>query len=143
MTFGKFDSVGSLGSAYAPFIQAETARFNEDLQLTMPRDRLDDRRRLLSQLDVLQRGVDNQADWQGFDRLRRQAFDAILGGVASAFDWTKEDPRTIERYDTKSLVSPESIDKRWKNHKNYADHGASLGKLLLLARACVKPAAAS
>ena len=32
------------------------------------------------------------------------------------------------------LVRPESINKRWNNHKNYADHGASLGKLLLLAR---------
>ena len=72
----------------------------------MPRDRLDDRRRLLSQLDALKRGVDNQAEWQGLDKLRQQAFDAILGGVGSAFDWTKEDPRTIERYDTKSLVRP-------------------------------------
>ena len=62
--------------------------------------------------------------------------------MGSAFDWTKEDPRTIERYDTKPLVRPESISKRWNNHKNYADHGASLGKLMLLGAACAKPAAA-
>jgi hypothetical protein len=134
MQFGKFDAVGSLGGAYAPFIPGGNSTFQEDLQLTMPRDRLDDRRRLLSQLDALKRGVDNQADCQGLDRLRQQAFDAILGGVGSAFDWAKEDPRTIDRYDTRSLVRPESISKQWNNHKNYADHGASLGKLLLLAR---------
>ena len=134
MQFGKFDSVGSLRGAYAPFIPGGNSTFQEDLQLTMPRDRLDDRRRLLSQLDALKRGVDNQADCQGLDRLRQQAFDAILGGVGSAFDWAKEDPRTIDRYDTRSLVRPESISKQWNNHKNYADHGASLGKLLLLAR---------
>ena len=142
MSFGRFDSVGSLGSAYAPFIPGGDGTFQKDLRLTMPCARLDDRRRLLSQLDGLERGLDNQADWQGVDRLRQQAFDAILGGVGSAFDWAKEDRRTIERYDTSSLVRPESISKQWKNHKNYADHGASLGKLMLLARACVKPAAA-
>ncbi len=134
MQFGKFDSVGSLGAAYAPFIPGGDSTFQQDLRLTMPRDRLDDRRRLLGQLDTLKRGVDNQADWQGLDKLRQQAFAAILGGVGSAFDWAKEDPRTIERYDTKPLISPESISNRWNNHKNYADHGASLGKLLLLAR---------
>lgn len=134
MQFGKFDSVGLLGSAYAPFIPGADSTFQQDLRLTMPRDRLDDRRRLLGQLDRLKRDVDTRADWQGLDRLREQAFAAILGGVGSAFDWSKEDPRTIERYDTKPLLNPESISKRWNNHKNYADHGASLGKLLLLAR---------
>ncbi len=134
MQFGKFDATGSLGAAYAPFIPGGNSTFQEDLRLTLPRDRLDDRRRLLSQLDALKRGVDSQAEWQGLDKLRQQAFDAILGGVGSAFDWTKEDPRTIERYDTRPLVRPESISKQWNNHKNYADHGASLGKLMLLAR---------
>ncbi len=133
MNFGKFDSVGSLGSAYAPFVPGGDGEFQQDLRLNMPRDRLDDRRRLLRQLDEFKRGVNSSADGQGLDKLRQQAFDAILGGVGSAFDWAKEDPRTIERYDTKSLVRPESISQRWKNHKNYADHGASLGKLLLLA----------
>jgi hypothetical protein len=134
MNFGKFDSVGSLGSAYAPFIPGGDGAFQQDLRLNMPRDRLDDRRRLLAQLDEFKRGIDNSADGQGLDKLRQQAFEAILGGVGSAFDWAKEDSLTIERYDTKSLVRPESISQRWKNHKNYADHGASLGKLLLLAR---------
>ncbi|HEX4000495.1 MAG TPA: DUF1501 domain-containing protein [Pirellulales bacterium] len=134
MNFGRFDAVGSLGSAYAPFIPGGDGTFQQDLQLKMPRNRLDDRRHLLRQLDGLKRGVDSQADWQGFDRLQQQAFDAILGGVGSAFDWSKEDPRTIKRYDTSSLVRPESISKRWNNHEKYADHVASLGKLMLLAR---------
>jgi uncharacterized protein (DUF1501 family) len=70
----------------------------------------------------------------GFDPIREQAYRTILGGVGDAFDLAKEDPRTLARYDTAPLVRPESIDKKWNNHKNYADNATSLGKLLLLAR---------
>jgi hypothetical protein len=42
--------------------------------------------------------------------------------------------RSIARYDTAPLVRPESIRKKWNNHKYYADHSRTLGKLLLLAR---------
>jgi hypothetical protein len=55
-------------------------------------------------------------------------------GVADAFDLSKEHPKTIERYDTAALARPEAIDKKWNNHKHYADNAKSLGKLLLLAR---------
>jgi uncharacterized protein (DUF1501 family) len=58
----------------------------------------------------------------------------ILRGVADAFDLSKEHPMTISRYDTAPLVRPESISKKWNNHKHYADNARSLGKLLLMAR---------
>ncbi len=68
------------------------------------------------------------------DRTRAQAFDAVLGGAADAFDLSKEHPAVVERYDTAPLVRPENIDKKWKNYNNYVDNAKSLGKLLLLAR---------
>jgi len=37
-------------------------------------------------------------------RVRQQAFSTILGGVADAFDLSKEDARTVARYDTAPLV---------------------------------------
>jgi uncharacterized protein (DUF1501 family) len=54
--------------------------------------------------------------------------------VAGAFDLSREDPRTLARYDTSRLIKPENIRTKWNNHKNYKDHVATLGKLLLLAR---------
>lgn len=132
--FGRFDSSGQLGTAYAPFVPGGEGAFQQNLKLSMPRKRLDDRRNLLSQLDRLRHSLDRSAAWNAMDRMQAQAFDTILGGVAEAFDLAKEDPRTIARYDTSQLISPDRISKRWNNHKNYADHGATLGKLLLMAR---------
>lgn len=132
--FGRFDSSGQLGTAYAPFVPGGEGAFQQNLKLSMPRKRLDDRRNLLSQLDRLRHSLDRSAAWNAMDRMQAQAFDTILGGVADAFDLAKEDPRTIARYDTSQLISPDRISKRWNNHKNYADHGATLGKLLLMAR---------
>ncbi len=71
---------------------------------------------------------------EGIDRVREQALDTILGGVAEAFDLAKEIPRVVARYDTAPLVRPENIDRRWHNYNNYVDNASTLGKLLLLAR---------
>ena len=64
--------------------------------------------------------------------MTEQAFQTILGGAANAFDLSREDPRVVERYDTSKLVN--RINQVWNNHKRYADHVATLGKLLLLSR---------
>lgn len=132
--FGKFASSGSLGDAYKPFIPGAGDDLQKNMELVLPRTRLDDRRKLLKRLDRIKRAVDSSGALNGTDRFQEQAFSTILGGVAEAFDLSKEDPRTIARYDTAPLVDPRSISKRWNNHKNYADHGQSLGKLMLLAR---------
>ena len=134
MNFGKFGSTGTLGVSYAPFVPGGGGDLEQDMRLKVPRARLDDRLELLRSLDRIKRAVDATGTFEGLDRFRGQALDVILGGISKAFDLSKEDPRTLARYDTSGLIRPESISKKWNNHKNYADHGKSLGKLLLLAR---------
>jgi hypothetical protein len=134
MNFGKFDATGAVGAAYAPFVPGAGGALQEDMQLGLPRDRLDDRRGLLRKLDRIERAIDSSGSLSGMDRFQEQAFRTILGGVAGAFDLSQEDPRVVARYDTSGLLRPEQIDRRLNNYLNYVDHAKSLGKLLLLAR---------
>lgn len=129
--FGDFESTGPLGGAYAPFAPSGGGDLKQDLQLHVPLNRIDDRRRLLTGLDRIRRAID--ADGM-LDGLRQQAFDTLLGSVADAFNLAKENPATVRRYDTAPLVRPEDVNKKWNNAQRYIDHGKSLGKLLLLAR---------
>ncbi len=129
--FGKFGATGTIGSAYAPFVPGAGGAMQRDMQLELPRERLDDRRSLLAQLDQFRRGIDADG---GLGRLEEQAFSTILGGVAKAFDLSSEDPRVVERYDTAPLVRPDAISRKWNNYTNYVDNAQTLGKLLLLAR---------
>ncbi len=131
--FGKFDSVGTLGSAYAPFIPGGGGNFQKNLELAIARDRVDDRRNLLAGLDGLKRRVD-EGPLDGVDKFQQQALTTILGGVAQAFDLKKEDAKTIERYDTAPLVRPDQINRKWNNYPRYVDNAKTLGRLLLLAR---------
>ena len=132
--FGEFESVGTLGAAYAPYAPSGGSESRENMKLDLPLDRLDDRRRLLAGLDRIKRSIDVTGTLAGVDSIREQAFDTLLGGVSDAFDIAQEDPDTILRYDTAPLVRPDDIDKKWNNHERYADNGKSLGKLMLLAR---------
>jgi len=106
----------------------------QNMQMKLSRDRLDDRRHLLGQLDTLRREVDAADTLGSLDRIQQQAFDVILRGVAQAFDLSRENDKTIARYDTAPLVRPENIDRKWKNYNNYVDNAKTVGKLLLLAR---------
>lgn len=128
--FGRFDSTGLLGNAYAPFSPGQGGSLEKDMVLSIAPDRLDDRRELLRRLDLLRREAD--APMEGVDRLREQAFRVVLGGAAKAFDLSQEDPKVVEAYDTSRLVP--NIDQKWNNRKNYADHVNTLGRLMLLAR---------
>ncbi|MFG0295180.1 MAG: DUF1501 domain-containing protein [Maioricimonas sp. JB045] len=132
--FGDFESTGSLGAAYSPFAPSGGSELRENMKLSLPMDRLDDRRSLLENLDRARRLVEAGGTASGLDALRQQAFDTILGGVADAFSLEKEDPATVRRYDTAPLVRPEQISRRWNNYKRYIDNASSLGKLMLLAR---------
>jgi uncharacterized protein (DUF1501 family) len=134
MNFGKFGDTGPFGSACAPFDPSGGGQLQKDMRLALPMDRLDDRRRLLAELDCVKWSLSEARLIEGMDRTRAQAFGTILGGVADAFDLAKEDQRVIARYDTAPLVRPENIDKKWKNYNNYVDNAKALGKLLLLAR---------
>ncbi len=136
--FGKFDSTGTVGSAYRPFTPSGGGDLKADMKLTLPMGRLTDRRGLLTRLDRLKRSFDGNGRRESLDRLREQAFDTILCGVAEAFDLSKESPGTVARYDTSGLAPEAGTDKRWNNRKRYADNGKTLGKLLLLARRLVE-----
>jgi hypothetical protein len=134
LAFGRFSDTGPFGSAYAPFDPSTGGELRGDMRLAIPLNRLQERRRLLNQLDEVKWTLSEAQMLAGMDRTREQAFSTILGGVADAFDLDKEDPRVVARYDTAPLVRPENINKKWNNHKNYADNAKALGKLLLLAR---------
>lgn len=132
--FGNFMSTGMVGGAFAPFVPGGKSDLQANMRLKLERNRLDDRRSLLARLDQVKRQLDNSGTMDSMDKFQEQAFDVILRGVANAFDLSKEDPKTVSRYDTAPLMRPENINKKWNNHKFYADNGKSLGKLLLLAR---------
>ena len=134
MNFGKFGSVGPFGSACAPFDPSGGGDLRRDMRLSLPLSQLEDRRRLLSQLDQAKRGLADAAALEEMDHTPAQAFDAVIGGAADAFDLSKEPASVVDRYDTARLVRPENIDKKWKNYNNYVDNAKSLGRLLLLAR---------
>ncbi|MBI2823092.1 MAG: DUF1501 domain-containing protein [Planctomycetia bacterium] len=132
--FGRFESAGALGPGYAPFVAGAGGDLQRDMQLNVPADRLTDRRAILAALDAARWNLDAAGRAGTVDKLREQAFETVLGGAAQAFDLSREDPRTIERYDTAPLVRPEAINAKWKNYPHYVDNAKTLGKLLLLAR---------
>lgn len=132
--FGLFHSTGSLGSAYAPFMPGGEGQFQDNLKLKIPLKRLDHRRELLTAVDNMRRNLEDQERASSLDRLRSQTFATLLGGVAEAFDLSKEDPKTIARYDTSPMMGPDDIRRKWNNHKYYVDNVRTLGKLLLMAR---------
>lgn len=131
--FGDFASSGPLGASYAPFAPGAGGTLQADMTLNMSRTRLEDRRSLLKGLDHVKRALDEGAA-AGLNGFQQQAFDTIFGGIAEAFDLSKEDPKTVARYDTAPLSNPNSIRTIWKNHERYRDHSQNLGKLMLLAR---------
>lgn len=132
--FGDFVSTGKLGAAYAPFVPGSGGDMQSNMQLKIPRQRVDDRRSLLEGLDRIRRAADAQKSLDGLNRFQQQAFDTILGGAASAFDLSKENPKTVARYDTAPLLKATDINPKWNNHKFYVDNAKTVGKLLLMAR---------
>ncbi len=132
--FGRFTNTGTLGSACAPFDPSGGGQLQNDMRLSMPLARLADRRQLLAQLDRVRFGLAERGLLDSMDRVRDQALQTVLGGVADAFDLRREDARVVGRYDTAPLVRPENIDRRWRNYNNYVDNAKTLGRLLLLGR---------
>jgi hypothetical protein len=85
-----------LGMAYAPFDVGGEARNN--LNLAVDLNRLGHRRHLLHALDRVDRALDRSGTMTAFDSFETEAFDIILGRSKEAFDLSREDPRTRERY---------------------------------------------
>ncbi|MEM7477492.1 MAG: DUF1501 domain-containing protein [Planctomycetota bacterium] len=132
--FGNFESSGEFGSSFAPFVPGADSGLQQDMQLNLPHDRLADRRTLLKELDSWKERTEASARIAGTRALDEIAFDALRRGVSDAFDLGQEPAQVIQKYDTKPHFDSKRIDKKWNNHKHYADHGNSIGKLLLLAR---------
>lgn len=90
------DGPSFLGTGCAPFDSAGQARKNMNLDIQLPR--LADRRGLLDSLDRLDRDVDRSGLMTGLDQFEGQAFSLILSEAKEAFDISKEDRATRERY---------------------------------------------
>jgi len=123
-------SPGDVGRSYAAFDPSGGEQLKKNFQLKIPQERFEDRRRLLAALDGVKRAVDTTGAMDGMDRFQQQAFDTITRGVAGAFDITKEDPKTVEKYDTSKLFRSEDITKYYDMRRS----SNLLGKQLLLAR---------
>lgn len=121
---------GSLGANLRAFNPTGGGDLKQNMELRIPRDRFEDRRVLLAELDRLRRQADISGSFEGADKYRQQAFDVIAGGAADAFDLAQEDPRTVARYDTSHLFSNEEV-QRWGDMKRSTN---LLGKQMLLAR---------
>ena len=70
---------------------------------TISLDRLTDRTRLLAQFDMFRREVDSAGMMGAMDRFTQQAVGILTSGeLSDALDFTKEDPRTLDRYTLRS-----------------------------------------
>ncbi len=121
---------GSLGPTLEPFNPAGGSKALSNMKLNLPAERLNDRRELLHQLDRLKRGLDSRDTAESFDQFERQALDLLTGGASKAFDLSQENPRTVERYDTSSILC---------GHKVFEP--SNLGKQFLLARRLIEAGA--
>ncbi|MCP3691135.1 MAG: DUF1501 domain-containing protein, partial [Planctomycetaceae bacterium] len=128
---------GEYGGAYRGLLLDGSKGLADSLTLSMPKYRFDDRRALLSRLDFLKRRFDKTSDLDSATASEQQAVNVLLGGIADAFDLSKEDPRTVARYDTSSLFDMREWHKggaRYENKVNQSRITNLLGKQMLLAR---------
>jgi hypothetical protein len=94
-----------LGAAYNPFMvgsDPNNANFSvRDLQAPkrIEAARLLKRRELLATFDHMRRDADTSGTVAGMDRFYQEAFEIVTGPAArEAFDISKEDPKTRDRY---------------------------------------------
>lgn len=89
---------GFLGQGHGAFRPAaETAQDMVLHQIDL--QRVGDRRYLLRSLDRIRREADSSGMMKGMDVLQQRAMEILTSSrLAEAFDLSREDPRTIERY---------------------------------------------
>jgi uncharacterized protein (DUF1501 family) len=125
---------GGLGPNYQAFSPSGGGPLRENMQLAIEAERFADRRAVLDSLDKLRRQVDASGQIGGLDKLQQQAYEVITGGVAQAFDLSREDPRLVARYDTSHCFQSEEAQQ-------FGDMRRStnlLGRQMLLARRLVE-----
>ncbi len=118
---------GPLGRSYAPFDPAAGGETLDLMRLSMPRQRLEDRRTLLNALDGAKRAIDVGAEADALGRFERQAIDLILRNAGDCLDLSREDPRLVARYDT---------SRYQVGHKRFRP--CTLGRQMLMARRLVE-----
>jgi hypothetical protein len=123
-------SPGDLGPSYAAFDPSGGDQLKKNLQLKISTEQFEDRRKLLAGFDTVRRDLDATGAMDGATRFQQQAFDVIARGVGDAFDLTKEDPKTVARYDTGHLLKTTDLTK-WYDMRRGTN---LLGKQMLLAR---------
>ena len=128
---------GLLGPSYSPFGHQigwggedgkqqgtpEKDPLAASIKLNLPQQVLENRVELLQSIDRFNRKIDSSGTMDAVDKFTAQAMNLILGGAADAFDYSKEDPKLIERYDTSHVRI---------GHKLFRP--STLGKQMLLAR---------
>ena len=133
-SFGRFRPPGPLSAADAPYDPSQAGPSAGDLQLAIPRDRLDDRRGCSPGWTASRVASTEPGASTGSTGCASRPTASSRGRWPTPSTWPGRTPGTVARYDTAPLVRPEAIRKNWNNHKNYLDNAKSLGKLLLLAR---------
>lgn len=127
-------ATGALGAQNEAFNPTGGTQLKKSMELRMDPARFDDRKALLASFDSLRREVDNRGAMDRQDQFHRQAFEVIARGIGQAFDLSKEDPKTIQNYDTSGLFTLEEVTK-WYDMKRATN---LLGKQMLLARRLVE-----
>lgn len=121
---------GDLGPSFAAFDPSGGDALKKNLQLKIPTEQFEDRRKLLAGFDGVRRAVDASGAMEGVDKFQQQAFDVIARGVGDAFDISREDPKTLAKYDTSHLFKLNDVTK-WYDMRRGTN---LLGKQMLLAR---------
>jgi len=130
-----FCTPGKLGSEFQPFDPAGGGQLMENLKLSVPRKRFDDRRELLSKINRLRRELEKLPGLKGTSTAQQQAYDVLFRGISEAFDLSKEDPKVLEQYDTSKLVPMKMIRRGGPWYRNNFNRTTNLlGKQMLLAR---------
>jgi hypothetical protein len=90
------DGPAFLGQAYAPFDQDGQVR--RSMELSIPEERVHDRKNLLASLDSANRRLESTDALAGMKKFEQQAFNLVLGSATEAFNIRRESEKTINRY---------------------------------------------
>ena len=128
---------GTIGKAYEGLLLDGGEQLISNFELQLPKERFDDRSSLLAQMDGLKRGLDRTGAMEGASAFEQQAYDVLQRGITRAFDLSKEDPKTVARYDTRHLFRMEDWHRGGKHYnglRNQSRITNLLGQQMLLAR---------
>lgn len=126
---------GELGQSFAPFVHQIGWSDKQDdkkkivnpvavnMRLNIDKADLDNRLQLLKSIDTFNRQLDASGTMSALDEYSRQALQVLLGNATEAFEFDKENRKTIERYDTSDVQI---------GHKTFRP--STLGKQMLVAR---------